>query len=225
MSVLQGAGNIDQIVQGLIFGGGGAAINWTKLTHKRTQALTTPHLGLTWFDITGAGFLESFILHGADTYFGLQVDGGAIESYTFGGFTSPWITNNSVIMRRPFSTSLKLTCNNSVSSIYNAIVWLRSGSMEQGFNHKQWSPVFAFNGTIAHQANTHVDIVGNGYLVNLNGGGDWAVQIDGGPIKHYSHPDFRMNSYMGYIRFNTSLKITCSNAPAATVFAQYFTDP
>lgn len=215
----------DAMLMSEIFGGNEAAINWTKLNYGNSSSVTTLHYSNTWFDITGTGFLEC-IMHLANSReFALQVDGGVIQRITLNGFNSPYITNNTVVLRRPFKTSMKLTCDVPAGALYDALVWIKNGSTTRGFDHKNWSWVLASTATTTHKGFTHADVTGKGYVIALNGTGSWAVQIDGGPIRPMTHLESRMNRYLGYIRFNSNLKVTSDVAPSNESFVQYFTDP
>lgn len=73
---------------------------------------------------------------------------------------------------------------------------------------------------VAHEANTHLDITGSGYLVALgrttNATVYYSIQIDGGDI-YRVHID--TNLTLSPIRFKTALKIACSAAASVSHYA------
>jgi hypothetical protein len=75
-----------------------------------------------------------------------------------------------------------------------------------------------------HLAYTHVDIIGAGFLWEVHSAtnsSEFCVQIDGGTIyKAYSPSE----SMPFYLRFKTSLKVTCSTSAGGDAGAQYILD-
>ena len=91
----------------------------------------------------------------------------------------------------------------------------------------QWNnKVYATSApTGAHQANTHINLTGSGFLIGIidPGGSTWAVQVDGGLIHNLNSGGGGLVSLFP-IRFNTSLKVTCSVASNVSYNAWYILD-